>query len=141
MRLSDRCANPNDNLFRVAVVDDQVGRLTFTDNMALAIMYLLGYRDGLLLPFEPAPYGTYNLTSSGTTASWAEIACRVFDLRNGNGNCIHPVSTEEYYSDQLGITAPRPTISTLSLKKARLFNLPVQDWEESLVLYMEGIAR
>ena len=57
-RLSDRCADPGDALSEVTVVDDQVGRLTFTGDMADAILHLLGYRDGSPLPFAPAPCGT-----------------------------------------------------------------------------------
>ena len=68
--LSDRVADPEDALERVAVVDDQLGRLTFTDQMAEGILHLLGYRDGDLEPSSPAPYGTYNLTGSGPVESW-----------------------------------------------------------------------
>ena len=48
-----------------AVVDDQVGRLTFTEDLAAATDHLL--RTG-------APFGTYNCTSSGESRSWAAIA-------------------------------------------------------------------
>ena len=82
--LSDRCANPSDQLSSVTVVDDQFGRLTFTGEMADAIFALLD---------SGAPFGTYNCTSSGDPASWAEIARSVFALRNGNESAVLPVST------------------------------------------------
>ena len=81
--LSDRVADPDDGLDRVTVVDDQVGRPTFTTDMARAVFHLLGYRDGAPWPVEPAPYGTYNLSGEGEAVSWYGIARRVFDLANG----------------------------------------------------------
>ena len=86
--LSDRVADAGDELDHVTVVDDQVGRLTFTDQMAEGIFHLLQ---------EHAPYGTYDLTGSGHTKSWHEIASEVFELRNANSSAVIPVSTAEYY--------------------------------------------
>ena len=60
--LSDRVADPEDKLTHVTVVDDQLGRLTFTRDMAEAIFHVLGAH---------APYGTYNCTGSGAVKSWA----------------------------------------------------------------------
>ena len=79
--LARRCADSADALERVTVVDDQLGRLTFTDQMAEGIFALL---DG------HAPYGTYNLTGSGRVASWAQIAREVFELTCGNGDAVTP---------------------------------------------------
>ena len=59
--LSDRVADASDALEKVTVVDDQLGRLTFTDQMAEGILHLLGHRDGDVEPGAPAEYGTYNL--------------------------------------------------------------------------------
>ena len=39
--LSDRVADPEDELEQVTVVDDQLGRLTFTRDMAEAIFHVL----------------------------------------------------------------------------------------------------
>ena len=135
--LSDRVADPNDALDQVTVVDDQIGRLTFTDDMARAILHLLGYRQGDMEPTNPAPYGTYNMTGSGEPASWYEIAKEVFDLTNGNGDKVKPVSTEEYYANATGPIAPRPCYSTLDLSKLETTGFSVPDWEESLQTYIE----
>lgn len=70
--LSDRCADPDDSLDQVTVVDDQVGRLTFTRDMAEGIFWLLSYRDGDKEPSNPCERGAYNLTGSGRVASWAD---------------------------------------------------------------------
>lgn len=135
-RLSDRVADPADALSEVTVVDDQVGRLTFTRDMAGAALFLLGYRGGGLEPTAPAPYGTYNCTGSGEPASWAEIAREVFELRNGNGGAVRPVSTVEYYASAPGPVAPRPRFSTLDLAKLGEAGFSMPDWREGLRAYM-----
>lgn len=137
--LSDRVANPNDALSRVTVVDDQVGRLTFTDDMARGILWLLGYRTDSVAPSEPAPYGTYNLTGSGRSVSWHEVAKLVFELRNGNGDSVVAVSTDDYYASAQGPIAPRPHYSTLALKKLQMAGFTPADWENKLKDYMSTL--
>ena len=134
--LSDRCADPNDSLNRVTVVDDQFGRLTFTKDMAEGIFWLLGYREGDAEPSEPCEFGTYNLTNSGRVASWAEIAAKVFELKNGNADAVIPVSTAEYYAGAKGPVSPRPTHSALSLEKLEAAGFKPADWECALVGYL-----
>ena len=128
--LSDRAADPSDKLESVTVVDDQTGRLTFTEDMARAILHLLGSR---------APYGTYDCTGSGRVASWADVAREVFDLRNGNGGAVRPVSTAEYYASAGGPVAPRPAHSALSLEKLEAAGFHMPDWEEELAEYMKTL--
>ena len=132
--LSDRVADPQDSLERVTVVDDQYGRLTFTRDMAEGIFWLLGYREGDVEPSSPAPHGTYNLTGSGPVESWAKIAARVFDLANGNGERVVPVSTAEYYASAEGPIAPSPEHSALDLAKIRGVGFTPCNWIESLSL-------
>ena len=118
---------------------DQLGRLTFTDQMAEGILHLLGYRDGDVEPSAPAEYGTYNLTGSGPVESWAAIAARVFDLANGNGEAVEPVSTAEYYAAAEGPIAPRPTHSDLDLSKIAAAGFAPRDWTEELAEYMAAL--
>lgn len=125
MGLSGRVAKGE--LERVTVVDDQYGRLTFTGDMAEAIFHLLG---------SGAAYGTYDLTGSGAVKSWAEIAREVFDLTNGNGNKVEPISTAEYFANAKNPVSPRPTYSALNLAKIEATGLRVPDWEESLKAYV-----
>ncbi len=136
--LSDRVADPQDALDRVTVVDDQYGRLTFTRDMAEGILWLLGYREGDVEPSSPAPHGAYNLTGSGPVESWAEIAARVFDLANGNGERVVPVSTAEYYAGAEGPIAPRPEHSALDLSKIEVAGFEPRDWEKELVDYFDA---
>ena len=134
--LSDRCADPADILEEVAVVDDQMGRLTFARDMAAAIFYLLGYHDGDVEPSAPAPYGTYGCTGSGRVVSWADVAVEVFDLVNGNSACVRPVSTAEYHANATGPVAPRPEHSALDLPKLETAGFSMPNWEESLAGYI-----
>lgn len=129
MKLSDRVADPADKLDKVTVVDDQFGRLTFTSVMAQAIFHLLG---------SDAPYGVYNLTGSGAVASWRDIAARVFDLTNGNGDKVLPVSTADYYAASAGPVSPRPVHSALDLSKIEAAGFTPDDWQESLDAYVKA---
>ena len=125
--LSDRVADSADALDRVTVVDDQLGRLTFTRDMAAAILHLLDSR---------APYGTYDCTGSGAVRSWADIARAVFDAANGNGDAVVPVSTAEYYANAEGPVAPRPRFSALDLSKLESAGFHMPDWQEELEEYL-----
>ena len=129
--LSDRCADPEDSLSEVTVVDDQLGRLTFTEDMARAILHLLD---------SHAPYGTYGCTGSGAVRSWADIAREVFDLRNGNGGAVRPVSTAEYYASAKGPIAPRPVHSALSLAKLEATGFHMPDWEQEFKEYLKRLT-
>ena len=127
MALSDRCTDSNDQLSLITVVDDQIGRLTFTEEMASAIFFLLD---------TGAPYGTYNCTSSGEAASWADIARAVFALRNDNSDAVRPVSTEEYYASASTPVAPRPGHSALDLAKLAEVGFTTKDWRVSMAEYV-----
>ena len=135
--LSDRCADSDDALNQVTVVDDQFGRLTFTRDMAEGIFWLLGYRDGDKEPSSPCGHGTYNLTGSGRVASWADIASKVFELRNGNVGAVKPVSACEYYASAKGPISPRPVHSALGLGKLQSVGFESDDWNERLSRYLE----
>ena len=128
--LARRCADPADPLERVTVVDDQLGRLTFADQMAEGIFALLDAH---------APYGTYNLTGSGRVASWAQIAREVFELTCGNGDAVAPVTTAEYYAGADGPVAPRPARSDLDLSKIRAAGFSPRDWEDELREYLSDL--
>ena len=129
-KLSDRVADPAGGLSHVTVVDDQLGRLTFTDQMAAGILHLLE---------SGAPFGTYDLTGSGVTKSWHQIASKVFDLRHGNADAVAPVSTQDYYASAPGPIAPRPHYSTLDLAKLEAVGFAPRDWEDQLAEYVASL--
>ena len=126
--LSDKVAAGD--LDQVTVVDDQLGRLTFTDQMAAAIFHVLDTK---------APYGTYDMTGSGAVKSWADIAKACFEAANGNGDKVMPVSTADYYASAEGPIAPRPHYSALDLGKLEAVGFSPRDWEEELAEYLKGL--
>ncbi|MDQ0800637.1 bifunctional dTDP-4-dehydrorhamnose 3,5-epimerase family protein/NAD(P)-dependent oxidoreductase [Arthrobacter sp. SLBN-112] len=90
-----------------SVVNDQVGRLTFTDDIAAGIRHLLA----------AGGYGTYNLTNDGEPQSWAQIASDVFQLSGASREAVTGVSTAEYFRGKQA--APRPLNSVLDLAKIK----------------------
>ncbi len=126
--LSDKVAAGDLEL--VTVVDDQLGRLTFTRDMAAAIFHVLDTR---------APYGTYDCTGSGAVKSWADIARACFEAKNGNGDKVVPVSTADYYASAGGPVAPRPHFSALDLSKLGNVGYSMPDWERELEAYLDAL--
>jgi dTDP-4-dehydrorhamnose reductase/dTDP-4-dehydrorhamnose 3,5-epimerase len=110
-----------------SVVDDQIGRLSFTSDIAAAIRHLLESRP---------PYGTYNYSSDGEPQSWAAIAADVFDLAGGQGSDVTGVSTEEYFKDKAA--APRPLNSVLALDKIKATGFVPPHSAERLKAYMSA---
>jgi dTDP-4-dehydrorhamnose reductase len=111
-----------------SVIDDQIGRLTFTTDIAHAIKHLIT---------SGASYGTYNITGGGDSVSWADIAKIVYELSSKSADDVTPVSTDEYYMDKPGI-APRPLQSTLNLDKIESTGFTVRDWRDALAEYLDN---
>jgi dTDP-4-dehydrorhamnose reductase/dTDP-4-dehydrorhamnose 3,5-epimerase len=107
------------------VVDDQVGRLTFADELARATRHLLE---------TGAPYGTYNVTNGGDAQSWAGFAAAVFEATGRSRDDVRPVSTEEYADGRA--LAPRPARSTMALGKLRATGFEPGDVMEALTQYL-----
>ncbi|CAN5660885.1 bifunctional dTDP-4-dehydrorhamnose 3,5-epimerase family protein/NAD(P)-dependent oxidoreductase [soil metagenome] len=125
LSLADRGVDPS-------VVDDQCGRLTFTSELARAIRHLTE---------TGAPYGTYNVSGSGSVTSWAEVAKRVFSLAGHDPNRVSGVSTATYFGKAVGPVAPRPACSALDLTKIESTgHLPV-DADEMLADYVRRETR
>ena len=110
-----------------SVVADQVGRLTFADELARATRHLLESR---------APYGTYHVSNGGEPMSWAEIARRVFALSGRDAADVTEVTTAEYGAGKT--LAPRPLLSTLSLEKLRATGFEPEDAAVALERYVSG---
>ena len=109
------------------VVDDQVGRLTFTRDIARGILHLLE---------SGAPYGVYNLTGGGEPASWADVAREVFRLSGHDPHRVTGVSTDEYFAGATTAVAPRPRNSVLDLTKIEEASFSVRPAFESLADYL-----
>ena len=96
-----------------SVVSDQVGRLTFTDELVRATRHLLD---------SGADHGTYHVSNGGPAMSWAEVAQAVFERSGRSADDVTAITTEEYAAGVLAQDkpfAPRPLRSAMSLARAR----------------------
>ncbi len=118
--LADRGIKPS-------VVNDQIGRLSFTEDIAAGIRHLLE---------SHARYGAYNLSNDGEPQSWADIAGNVFELRGASGDDVTGVSTEEYFAGKAA--APRPLKSILDLSKIKDAGFVPASSAERLAAYLRG---
>ena len=109
-----------------SVVNDQIGRLTFTQDLAAAIRHLIESK---------SPSGTYNLSNEGPASSWADIAAQVFELTGHDPEDVTGVTTEEYFAGKEGI-APRPLWSMLDLSKIEATGFIPASWEIRLREYL-----
>ena len=116
--LADRGISPS-------VIDDQVGRLSFADDLARAATHLVS---------SEAEPGTYNVSCSGRPMSWADIAVVVFEARGRDAADVTRVSTEEYTRGKQ--TAPRPRHSVLDLHKLEATGFRPRDLGEALAAYV-----
>jgi dTDP-4-dehydrorhamnose reductase len=117
--LADRGISPS-------VVGDQIGRPTFTADLAAGIAHLLD---------SAAPFGTYNLTCAGDPASWADVAAAVYEARGRSADDVGRVSTADYFADKPQ-AAPRPLNSVLDLSKITATGFRPRDWRTALAGYL-----
>jgi dTDP-4-dehydrorhamnose reductase len=117
--LADRGVSPT-------VVDDQIGRPTFTADLAAGIAHLVNNR---------APFGTYNLTNSGDPVSWADVAAAVFAARGRSADDVGRTSTEAYFADKPQ-AAVRPLNGVLDLSKIIATGFTPRDWRVALAEYL-----
>lgn len=110
-----------------SVVSDQIGRPTFTGELVKAVDHLL--------TTSPS-YGTYNVTNSGDSVSWAEVA-RISYKEAGFDNTVTDITTQQYFEDKSGI-APRPLNSTLDLGKIQSTGFTSTDWRDDLKTYISS---
>ena len=108
------------------VVSDQIGRPTFTIELARAINHLLQTK---------TPYGTYNLSNSGDPASWADIARAIFQDAELNVNVTN-TTTADYQANKPE-AAQRPLNSILDLSKIESAGFKPADWREDLREYIK----
>lgn len=108
------------------VVSDQIGRLTFTSELVRAIDHLL------TAMAEP---GTYNVSNSGDSVSWAEITRAIYK-EAGYDLTVTDTSTAEYFAGKEGIS-PRPLESELDLSKIQSTGFKSRDWRDDLQNYVQ----
>jgi dTDP-4-dehydrorhamnose reductase len=105
----------------VAVVDDQEGSPTWTQDLAPALIALLDL-----------PPGTYH-TSGGGSGTWADLAEAIFD-ETGASCRVRRITTAE-----IGRPAPRPARSVLAVTKPGAPRL--RHWREALADYLREQSR
>lgn len=110
-----------------SVVNDQIGRLSFTKDISDGIKFLLD---------NDARYGTYNMSNDGDCSSWSDIAEYVYELSGKPSDYVTSISTDEYYKDKNNI-AVRPKNSTLALDKIKLLGFYPRDWRVALEEYLK----
>lgn len=111
----------------VRVVNDQIGRPTYTYDLARLLVDMI----------ETEKYGYYHATNEGIYISWYDFAREIF-AQAGNCTQVIPVSTEEYGLSK----AARPFNSRLDtgkLSKSGFEPLPV--WQDALSRYLKEIQR
>ena len=108
-----------------SVVNDQIGRLSFTDDIAEGIVHLLQ---------SHAAFGTYNLTNEGPVMSWADIAKLVYSGTGHDPERVSGTTTAEYFAGKQ--VAPRPLFSTLSLGKIEDAGFTPRDARNALTAYL-----
>ena len=112
------------------VVADQIGRLTFTSELVRATDHLLA---------QKAEFGTYNVTNSGQSMSWADITRQIFATAGYDNLAVTDISTADYYAGKDGI-APRPLESTMALDKLQATGFTPRDWQDDLQGYIAQSA-
>jgi len=115
-----------------SVVSDQVGRLSFTTEIARGIRHLLD---------TEAPYGVYNLTGGGPASSWADVARAVFSGVGADPSQVTDVTTQEYFAAATGPVAPRPLNSLLDLSRIEATGFVPRDAADSLREYLSALPR
>jgi dTDP-4-dehydrorhamnose 3,5-epimerase len=113
-----------------AVVDDQIGRLSFAADIAAGIAHLLD---------TGAPFGTYNLSNGGEPASWAEVARAVYRWTGHDETRVTGVSTADYFAGKAA--APRPLRSVLDLSRIGATGFVPRDQWTALRDHLESLQR
>lgn len=113
-----RLAKTHDKL---TVVDDQVGRPTWTRTLAEFMTYLVDHE---------APFGTYQLSNEGS-CSWYEFAKEILKDQDVE---VAPVPSEAYPQK-----AYRPRRSIMSLEKAEGTGFAIISWQEALEQFLKSI--
>lgn len=106
---------------RLMVVDDQVGRPTWTRTLAEFMTYLVDH---------DCEYGVYQLSNEGS-CSWYEFASEILKDKDVE---VAPVTSEEYPQK-----AYRPRHSIMSLRKAEATGFEIIDWHKALSRFLSSI--
>lgn len=108
----------------VSVVDDQVGQVTYTYDLARLVVDMI----------QTEEYGTYHATNSGEYISWYDFACEIFK-QAGMDVPVTPVDSSAFPAK-----ATRPKNSRMNqteLDDHGFVRLP--DWKDALARYLKEL--
>ena len=106
---------------KLTVVNDQVGRPTWTRTLAEFLLHLDDVK---------AEYGTYHL-SNDNSCSWYEFAREIL---KDSAVEVSPVTSEQYPQK-----AYRPKHSIMDLSKAKATGFKIPTWQEALGLFITSL--
>lgn len=109
-----------------SVINDDVGRPTFTTTLVGAIDHLLS---------QISDYGTYNVSDDGEPTSWAGLTREIFKSAGFNLSVTN-VTDNDYYADKPN-ASPRPQSSIFDLRKIKSTGFMPTDWHENLAKYIK----
>lgn len=104
---------------QLTIVDDQVGRPTWTRTLAEFMVHLVESK---------AEYGTYHLSNDGQ-CSWFEFAKEILKSKDVE---VLPVTSAQFVQ-----VATRPQHSVLNLERAKSTGFSIPHWKEALKLMLE----
>jgi dTDP-4-dehydrorhamnose reductase len=104
------------------VVDDQRGRPTYAEDLALAIVGLL----------EGGCRGLYHVANAGV-ATWWDLSRVTLDLAG-----YSDIAIDRIRSSDLDLPAPRPHWSVLDCAKAEAQGVGLRAWQEAVREYLES---
>jgi dTDP-4-dehydrorhamnose reductase len=113
-----------------SVVSDQIGRPSFTPELAKAIKHLIDSRPD---------YGTYNITNEGEPVSWADFTRAIFKAA-GIKQEVANTTTAEYFKNKPD-SAPRPLNSVMDLTKIEATGFRPRNWRDDLEDYIKKEVR
>ena len=108
---------------KLTVVNDQVGRPTWTRTLAEFLLHLNNVK---------AEYGIYHL-SNDNSCSWYEFASEI--LKDSDVE-VSPVTSEQYPQK-----AYRPKHSIMDLSKAKATGFKIPTWQEALKSFISEISK
>ncbi len=112
----------------VSVVNDQLGRPTFTTDLALGIESVL---------VNSAPPDIYHFSNTGAPVTWYDLAKEVF--KKSDISCeVNSVTTAEFARGRDPF-APRPGNSTLNLSRFINNAFTPRSWSKALGEYLESL--